>query len=173
MNDDDSLLLRPFFDDKATSSAIRRQQSVAERVSWARYFEIYGCLRCGERNAIHVGCGCCRECYQLIAIRKKRIVRDEARERDEGRQHITLIHPDEKRTLPMLKNPRAPKAPRLFRAICDDRICWCVSWRDAETRKPRTKWLGNVKRVTRKQAEAKKNKWLASICRAIEKDGAE
>jgi len=74
MGNREDLLLRPFFDTKRVSEEIRRIQTVPERLKWAVYFERWGCLVCGAKNASNARCGMCENCYQRTASRMRKIV---------------------------------------------------------------------------------------------------
>ncbi|HVA16445.1 MAG TPA: hypothetical protein VMV59_01900 [Candidatus Dormibacteraeota bacterium] len=78
MGNREDLLLRPFFDTKRVSDEIRRIQTVPERLKWAVYFERWGCLACGAKNA-NARCGMCENCYQRTMARLRRIVAESMR----------------------------------------------------------------------------------------------
>jgi hypothetical protein len=72
----DDFRFRPFFDEKRVSQEIKRLQTVPESLAWSRVFREHGCLHCHTRNAVHGGCGCCKDCYNKIFAWKKKAVRD-------------------------------------------------------------------------------------------------
>jgi hypothetical protein len=67
--------LEPFFQPKEIAAAIRRKQTVLERSRWTFYFEDYGCLICGSREAKHQCLGMCPACVGRTRERLKAAMR--------------------------------------------------------------------------------------------------
>ncbi len=62
---------RPFFDEKAVCTEIKRLQTVQEQMAWSGVFRKYGCLYCHRKNLASGGCGFCKDCYQKIRSWKR------------------------------------------------------------------------------------------------------
>ncbi|MBZ5513645.1 MAG: hypothetical protein LAN62_02140 [Acidobacteriia bacterium] len=58
-----------WFRERARSNEIRRHQSRDDRMLWSRYFDAWGCVSCGAKDAQFGGCGFCDRCYSRIGKR--------------------------------------------------------------------------------------------------------
>jgi hypothetical protein len=70
----DEFMFEPFFRSRQIAYELKRLQTVTEQNKWQVYFQRFGCLRCGTRERIHVGAGCCDRCYPETYNRLKQIV---------------------------------------------------------------------------------------------------
>jgi ribosomal protein L40E len=66
---EDEFFLQPWFISKAEYAAIRRSVSPTQILKMRYYFDDYGCIRCGDRNAIYGSNGLCRKCSIVIRAR--------------------------------------------------------------------------------------------------------
>lgn len=72
--------LQPFFAAPEVAAAMRRSQNLIERRKWIWYFEEWGCLVDGARDARHAGLGMCPACLSRTRERLNRIKRQHAPE---------------------------------------------------------------------------------------------
>jgi hypothetical protein len=66
--DPDDFAFGGWFRGRVRSNEIRRHQSTDDRALWTRYFDAWGCVSCGAKDAAYGGCGFCYNCY----VRTKR-----------------------------------------------------------------------------------------------------
>jgi hypothetical protein len=64
--------LQPFFGTAEVSYEIKRRQTVPEQKKFTFYFEDWGCMICGSREAGHESCGMCGRCYQRVKMKLRR-----------------------------------------------------------------------------------------------------
>jgi hypothetical protein len=91
----ESFLFEPFFRSKKIADEIRRLQTIPEWQKWAKRFDLYGCLDCKRRDAIHRGCGMCETCYCRIREQMRSIVRRHKGRYEEG-QYETTVRDEER-----------------------------------------------------------------------------
>ena len=77
----DGLLLEPWFRTAKEAHAIRRLQYVPEQKKCSMFFDKHGCLRCGTKKRIHQANGMCNACNLYVRIRLKKIIRELSKER--------------------------------------------------------------------------------------------
>jgi hypothetical protein len=66
---EDELFLQPWFVSKAEYVAVRRILPPSQMLKMRYYFEDYGCLKCGNLNAIYGSNGLCRNCSIIVRAR--------------------------------------------------------------------------------------------------------
>jgi hypothetical protein len=66
---EDELVLQPWFLSKSTYAAVRRLLPPSQMLKMRYYFEDYGCLKCGNLNALYCSNGLCRGCSVTIRCR--------------------------------------------------------------------------------------------------------
>jgi hypothetical protein len=62
----DELFLQPWFLPKPTYLALRRLLPSSQMAKMSYYFEDYGCLKCGNRQALYASNGLCKRCSVII-----------------------------------------------------------------------------------------------------------
>lgn len=65
----DELFLQPWFLPKATYLKLRRILPSSQMAKMRYYFEDYGCLKCGDRNALYASNGLCKGCSIIVRSR--------------------------------------------------------------------------------------------------------
>jgi hypothetical protein len=65
----DSGILQPFMQPKRVSIEIRKNQNVIETLKFKYYFEDWGCMICGTKDAIHASLGMCQRCHGRVLNR--------------------------------------------------------------------------------------------------------
>jgi len=80
----DEFVFQPFFQNQKVSNEIRRLQTMPERNKWGRYYDRWGCLRCGTRKVPHMTLGMCRACYSTTVSRLITVIKDPERNRSEN-----------------------------------------------------------------------------------------
>lgn len=68
-------IFQPFFQPRAVANEIRRKQTCAEKYKWGHYYEKWGCLVCGTKDAIHHALGMCHTCHRLVDTRLQAVLR--------------------------------------------------------------------------------------------------
>jgi len=68
----DELLLQPWFLPDRVSHAVRSLFPNHYIKRMRDYFDDYGCMRCGDREALYKANGMCRRCHQLVRERLAR-----------------------------------------------------------------------------------------------------
>jgi hypothetical protein len=66
---EDELFLQPWFLSRSTYDAIRRLLPPSQMLKMRYYFEDYGCLKCGNLNALYCSNGLCRGCSIVVRAR--------------------------------------------------------------------------------------------------------
>jgi hypothetical protein len=69
----DEYALEPFFSSQPEARAVLAALPMNQRRKWAKYFDAYGCLLCGDRTQLHSGNGMCGRCRNRILERMKRL----------------------------------------------------------------------------------------------------
>lgn len=64
--------LEPWFRPRNVADEIKRRQTVTEQRKWTYYFEDWGCLVCGAKDAGHMGHGLCTSCFPRTVSRLRR-----------------------------------------------------------------------------------------------------
>lgn len=72
----DEFLFQPFFQQKKISDEIKRLQTMPEQKKWGRYYDRWGCLRCGTREVPHASLGMCGDCHAQTSQRLKAVIAD-------------------------------------------------------------------------------------------------
>jgi hypothetical protein len=70
----DAFVFEPFFRSRQIAYELKRLQTVSEQQKWSVRFERKGCLACQTKDAIHVGCGMCQNCYPRIFLELTQII---------------------------------------------------------------------------------------------------
>jgi len=84
MSQRDEFVFQPFFPNQKVSNEIRRLQTMPERNKWGRYYDCWGCLRCGTRKVPHTSLGMCQACYYTTLYRLRKVTKDPERNRGEN-----------------------------------------------------------------------------------------
>ncbi len=74
MGRQDLRLFQPFFESRQVAYELRRLQTAPEWHKWRVYYEMWGCLVCGEREQPHDALGMCKGCHRRTAHRLRMIV---------------------------------------------------------------------------------------------------
>jgi hypothetical protein len=67
--------LEPFFGTAEVSYEVKRRQTVQQNSKFQFYFEDWGCMLCGTREAAHGSLGMCRRCYNRVKMRLAKSLR--------------------------------------------------------------------------------------------------
>lgn len=65
----DELFLQPWFLPKQTYLAMRRLLPSSQLTKMRYYFQDYGCLKCGNRDALYASNGLCKRCSIVVRAR--------------------------------------------------------------------------------------------------------
>jgi len=68
------LSLQPFFNTREEANALRKVLPVSYTRRWRAYYESWGCVVCGDREAPHDSCGMCARCRGRITARMRQAV---------------------------------------------------------------------------------------------------
>jgi hypothetical protein len=116
--------LQPFFGTAEVSYEIKRSQTVHEQSKFSFYFQDWGCMICGSREAGHCSCGMCQRCYRRVrmrlaaSMRKRQPAETSSREnfrdavklaREALAPSIALLSPTEKLKDEPASRPRRPR----------------------------------------------------------------
>lgn len=63
--------LHPFYLGNAAQTVLKLLPE--RRDQWRKFFALYGCLACGQRERLHVACGLCEICYERTAARLRKV----------------------------------------------------------------------------------------------------
>jgi hypothetical protein len=63
------VFLQPWFLSQQTAFAIRKLLPAEHQHKMRAYFDDYGCLKCGEKNARYASNAMCKHCIQQVKLR--------------------------------------------------------------------------------------------------------
>lgn len=99
-------IMQPWFQPKAIVHEIKRRQTVTEQQKFGLYFDEWGCMVCGTKDALHLGMGMCKPCSDRIRQRLRAIVLKHAPPPDQ-------VQPSFRDTMKMAREALAPSIKSL------------------------------------------------------------
>ena len=89
----DEVFMQPWFIPKPIYMAIRRLLPNIHLMKMRHYFDDYGCLRCGDTDAVYGACGFCYSCNVIVRSRvlaalKKRLKKAHVRWKQTASDHF-------------------------------------------------------------------------------------
>jgi len=87
----EDFLFEPHFQERRVSFELRRLMTVPELKKWSRYYDRWGCLRCGTKRRPHASHGYCQPCKSCIWYRLKTILKELSRERSSSATEVQQL----------------------------------------------------------------------------------
>jgi len=107
----EAFIFEPFHRSGKVANEIRRLQTIPEWQKWGRYFEVWGCLTCGDKQSLHGGCGMCGPCYRRTRERLRGILKNYKGKYEEGQYERMIRDSEEVARLALLGEVKALAPP--------------------------------------------------------------